>query len=98
MILSKIQTSLGKSSEKVFKVFNRLSLSGGWPKLALLQNLGCGSAGAACPDKIGMPMCVWLKLFFKMCGGKNFKNIRNVLFYISLRLFLLFFCFSNSFL
>jgi hypothetical protein len=21
-------------------------------------------------------MCGWLKLFFKMCGGKNFKNIR----------------------
>jgi len=23
-----------------------------------------------------VPMCGWLKLFFKMCGGKNFKNIR----------------------
>lgn len=70
MILSKIQTSFGKASEKVSKVFNRLSLSGGWAKLGLLQNLGCGSAGAV------LQMCGWLKLFFKMCGGKNFKNIR----------------------
>jgi len=46
MILSKIQTSFVKSSEKVSKVFNRLSLSGGWAKLALLQNLGCGLSGA----------------------------------------------------
>jgi len=46
MILSKIQSSFGKASEKVSKVFNRSSLSGGWAKLALLQNLGCGSAGA----------------------------------------------------
>jgi hypothetical protein len=46
MILSKIQTSFVKSSEKVSKVFNRLSLSGGWEKLALLQNLGSVSAGA----------------------------------------------------
>jgi len=22
-----------------------------------------------------VPMCGWLKLFFLMCGGKNFKNI-----------------------
>jgi hypothetical protein len=22
-----------------------------------------------------VPMCDWLKLFFKMCGWKNFKNI-----------------------
>jgi hypothetical protein len=46
MILSKLQNSFGKSSIKASKVFNSLSLSGGWAKLALLQNLGCGSAGA----------------------------------------------------
>jgi len=46
MILSKLQTSFVKSSEKISKVFNILSLSGGWAKLALLQNLGCGSVGA----------------------------------------------------
>jgi len=93
MILSKIQSSFGKASEKVSKVFNRLSLSGGWAKLltgckffiGVRESLhlfgsfvpkafgrswvgGCGFV----PKRIGMPMCGWLKLFFKLCGGKCF--------------------------
>jgi hypothetical protein len=31
----------------------------------------CGS-GRAVGQTPNVPMCGWLKLFFKMCGGKNF--------------------------
>jgi hypothetical protein len=40
---------------------------GSFAKLALLVGR-CSFAN--------VPMSGWLKLFFKMCGGKNFKNIR----------------------
>jgi hypothetical protein len=85
MILSKIQSFLEKQSKKVSKVFNRLSLSGGWEKLALLQNLGCGSAGAV----LQMCQCAVekiLKTFGSVCESawsycvsllKNaFKSVR----------------------
>jgi hypothetical protein len=32
----------------------------------------CCVSGYAVGQTPNVPMCGWLKLFFKMCGGKNF--------------------------
>jgi hypothetical protein len=32
----------------------------------------CCGAGCAVGQTPNVPMCGWQKLFFKMCGGKNF--------------------------
>jgi hypothetical protein len=32
----------------------------------------CCVSGRAVGQTPNVPMCGWLKLFFKMCGGKNF--------------------------
>jgi hypothetical protein len=60
-------------TKKVLKVFNKLSLLSGSAKLALL---GFAFESARVFGQTpNVPKCVGIKLFFKMCGGKNFKNI-----------------------
>jgi len=56
--------------KKVFKVFNRLPMSGGSAKLALLEFARVSACAVGQTPNV--PMWVGIKLFFKMCGGKKF--------------------------
>lgn len=58
------------AQKKMFKVFNRLPMSGVSAKLALLGFAFVSDCVVGQTPNV--PMWAGIKLFFKMCGGKIF--------------------------